>query len=216
MFETPQSVLVTGAVGFVGSRLVEALSAHGHRVRAVDLRPESDLSRLRGVDYRQVDLRDRRASREAVEGVTRVVHLAAVRTKEAGHSPRASLEVNVDATYDLFEAAADAGVGRIVFGSSHTVYGAFQDRAAGPYAESDTGVTGRGLNMYAATKLAAEAFLEAMRSAGGCDYLSCGWGRSTVLASAWGPTLRSCWTSCDPSTPAPAPGSRGLATPGTA
>ena len=95
-----------------------------------------------------------------------------MRSRSSDANPRLSHEVNVDATYDLFAGAARHGVRRVVFGSSHTVYGAFADPDAYPFRETETGGTGRGLSFYAATKLAAEAYLEAFASSGSLEYLS--------------------------------------------
>ena len=168
-------VLVTGAAGFVGSRVVELLAGGDGSVRAVDIvenERSTALSALSGVEYAAVDLRSRGEVDRLLEGVTHVVHLAAVRSASTDSNPRLSHEVNVDATYDLFAGAARRGVRRIVYGSSHTVYGAFRDPDAFPFRESESGGTGRGLSMYAATKLAAEAYLEAFAGIGGPEYLS--------------------------------------------
>ena len=171
----PELVLVTGAAGFVGSQVVELLARDGYGVRAVDVvenERSTALSALPGVEYAAVDLRGREEVDRLLEGVTHIVHLAAVRSVSTDSNPRLSHEVNVDATYDLFAGAARHGVRRVVFGSSHTVYGAFRDPNAFPFRESETGGTGRGLSMYAATKLAAEAYLEAFVGIGGPEYLS--------------------------------------------
>ena len=177
MHEDPslELVLVTGGAGFVGSKVVEMLVGAGRRVRAVDVveNERSDaLSSLPGVEYQAVDLRDRESVDRLLQGVSHVVHLAAVRSASTDSNPRLSHEVNVDATYDLFAGAARHGVRRVVFGSSHTVYGAFRDPDGFPFREIETGGTGRGLSMYAATKLAAEAYLEAFSGAGDFEYLS--------------------------------------------
>ena len=168
-------IMVTGGAGFVGSQLVGQLAQAGRAVRAVDV-VENDQSRelaaRDGVEFRALDLRDRSAVDDALEGISHVIHLAAVRSKSSDANPRLSHEVNVDATYDLFAGAARHGVRRVVFGSSHTVYGAFADPVAFPFRETETGGTGRGLSLYAATKLAAEAYLEAFATAGSIQYLS--------------------------------------------
>ena len=168
-------VLVTGGAGFVGSKVVELLAGSGRKVRAVDVvenERSAALASLPGAEYAAADLRDRAAVSRLLDGVSHVVHLAAVRSRSSDSNPRLSHEVNVDATYDLFAGAALRGVRRIVFGSSHTVYGAFDDPDGFPFRETETGGTGRGLSMYAATKLAAEAYLEAFVGTGGPEYLS--------------------------------------------
>jgi UDP-glucose 4-epimerase len=170
-----QVVLVTGGAGFVGSSVVELLAGTGRVVRAVDVVDNdrsADLASLPGVSYVAVDLRDREATDRLLEGVSHVIHLAAVRSRSSDANPRLSHEVNVDATYDLFAGAARHGVQRVVFGSSHTVYGAFADPDTYPFREYETGGSGRGLSLYAATKLCAEAYLEALASSGGLEYVS--------------------------------------------
>src|SRR3954453_24184122 len=168
-------VLVTGAAGFVGSRVVELLAGSGRNVRAVDVvenERSAAVASLAGTEYVAADLRDRAAVAQLLHGVSQVVHLAAVRSRSSDSNPRLSHEVNVDATYDLIAGAARHGVRRFVFGSSHTVYGAFADPDRAPFREDETGGTGRGLSLYAATKLAAEAYLEAFAGSGGPPYLS--------------------------------------------
>lgn len=168
-------VLVTGGAGFVGSRVVELLAASGRAVRAVDVlenERSAALSLHPDVDFERADLRDRTAVDGLLDGVSHVIHLAAVRSRSSDSNPRLSHEVNVDATYDLIARSARHGVDRFVFGSSHTVYGAFADPDRYPYRETETGGSGRGLSLYAATKLAAEAYLEAFTGSGGPSYLS--------------------------------------------
>jgi len=168
-------VLVTGGAGFVGSRVVEMLAGTGRAVRAVDVvenaRSEA-MASYPDVEFERADLTDRGAVDRLLEGVSHVLHLAAVRSRSSDSNPRLSHEVNVDATYDLIAGSARHGVDRFVFGSSHTVYGAFADPDRYPYRETETGGSGRGLSLYAATKLAAEAYLEAFAGAGGATYLS--------------------------------------------
>src|SRR5690242_2265439 len=109
-------ILVTGGAGFVGSKVVEMLASAGREVCAVDTvtnERSRALATLPGVDYRALDLRDRDAVAASLDGVTHVVHLAAVRTVSTAANPRLSHEVNVDATYDLFAAAVRRGLRRI-------------------------------------------------------------------------------------------------------
>jgi UDP-glucose 4-epimerase len=167
-------VLVTGAAGFLGSHVVERLSASGtYDVVATDVvasdRGEA-LATLQGVDFLEMDLRDTPALEDAVGACDAVVHLAAVRTQAASASPRAAHDVNVGATYDLLSLSARHGVQRLVLGSTHSVYGAFDDPAVSAFTE-DQACIRRGLSMYAASKLAAEAFAEAFANVGGAPYV---------------------------------------------
>ena len=121
--------LVTGGAGFIGSHLAEALLATGYRVRVLD-----DLStgRRDNLPSRQSDdfefwegsIADRDFLIQAMSGVDLVFHLAAmVAVPESIDNPRRCLELNDLAVFNLYEAAAAAGVGRIIYSSSSAVYG---------------------------------------------------------------------------------------------
>lgn len=127
-------VLVTGAGGFVGRRLVQDLAAHGHEIRAAVRR---DITDLRGATALWVgDLADTRDLTPVVEGMDAVVHLAArvhIPNDKARDEYR---RVNTDMTVRLAKAAASAGVGRFVFLSTVKVNGEATPEA--PYTEEDT------------------------------------------------------------------------------
>lgn len=117
-------VTVTGAAGLIGSALREAWRGRFPRLRLVD---RGDLGDERaGEELRVLDLGDLDAAREAVRDADAVVHLAAI--PEEDRFDRL-LEVNVGATYNVFEAARQAGVRRLVFASTNHVTG-FYPRAA--------------------------------------------------------------------------------------
>ncbi len=172
---TKETVLVTGASGFLGSHLVEQLSASGrYRVIGVDAARNGRtgiIESLPGVEFRELDLRDRTAVEGCVAEAGSIVHLAALRPKAVDARPREAFEVNVVATYDLIELAADHDVRRIVFGSSHSVYGHFKQPRTFRFREHETGEA-PGVGMYGASKLAVEAYLSAHAGSGGADYLS--------------------------------------------
>lgn len=169
------NVLVTGAAGFVGTRVVELLAREGHHeVLATDVvrSPRSDaLAELSGVEFRAMDLRDREGVADAVRSVDAVVHLAAMRLKASEAQPREGFGVNVSATFDLLTAAAEQGVRAFVYGSSQQLYGSFSEEPRAPMREEDAAV-GRDVSMYAAAKLACEAFLPPFARAGGFGYLA--------------------------------------------
>lgn len=172
-------VLVTGATGFLGSHVVERLASSGrYEVHAVDVATGTRadaLAALDGVEFTELDLRDTAALDRAVTAADRIVHLVAVRTQAAASRPRSAHEINVDATYDLLSLAARHGIRRVVLGSSHLVYGAFDDPDAAPFVEEQAAVR-RGLSMYAASKLAAEALAEAFAGGGGAPYVALRYG----------------------------------------
>src|SRR5436190_19388103 len=107
--------LVTGAAGFIGSHVVRALLADGHEVRALHL-PTDDLRNLRGLDVerRPGDVTDRDGMRAAARGCDWVFHLAAVYALWM-RDPSKMIHVNVEGTRRVLEAAADAGVARVIY-----------------------------------------------------------------------------------------------------
>jgi UDP-glucose 4-epimerase len=119
--------LVTGGAGFIGSHLVAALLARGRRVRVLDdfssgrrafLPEDPQLAVVAG------DLRDSDALRGAVASVEVVFHQAALRSvPRSVEDPYAYHDVNATGTLRLLLAARDAGVRRVVFASSSSVYG---------------------------------------------------------------------------------------------
>ena len=151
------NVLVTGGAGFIGSSLVRSLVADGHAVRVLDDFSTGRPGNLDGVDgdleVLEGDLRDPAAVAKAVTGAEVVYHLAALPSvARSVADPRASHEVNVSGTLNLLLAAVEAGVGRVVYASSSSVYG---DTPVLPKHE-DMPVSPR--SPYAAAKLAGEAY----------------------------------------------------------
>ena len=120
--------LVTGGAGFIGSHLVEALLASGHRVRVLDNLTTGHLKNLeavkRQVELVQGDLRREKDVRKAVKGVDYVFHVAANRAVlRSVDRPLETNDVNVTGTLQLLVAARDAKVKRFIFSSSSSVYG---------------------------------------------------------------------------------------------
>ncbi|WP_158548567.1 NAD(P)-dependent oxidoreductase [Blastococcus sp. TF02A-26] len=110
------SVLVTGAGGFLGRRVVAALRDRGLTARALVRRPDDDLAAM-GAEVVVGDLR-RPVSPALFDGVETVVHLAAV----VAGSPGAQFTGTVTATEHLLAAMAGSGVSRLVLCSSFSVY----------------------------------------------------------------------------------------------
>lgn len=170
-----RKVLVTGASGFVGSHVVEQLGrSGGWHVIAADTAHGARSERFRdlaGVEVTDLDVRDRDAVHRVLAGVDSVVHLAALRPRSASSRPREAFDLNVAATYDIIDAAAANAVRRIVFGSSHSVYGAFGQPRSYRIRETDEAPR-EGLGFYGASKIAVEAYLAAFANQGGPEYLS--------------------------------------------
>jgi len=120
--------LVTGGAGFIGSNTVETLLAQGKSVRVLDNfssgKRENLAPFLKQIELVEGDLRKPGDGRRAVEGVTYVLHQAAVPSVPLSvDDPLTTNEANVTGTLNLLLAARDAGVRRLVFSSSSSVYG---------------------------------------------------------------------------------------------
>ena len=120
--------LVTGGAGFIGSHLCERLVHDGHRVRVLDdfsSGKEANLeSFANGIDLIRGDIRDNALVTRATEGVDVVFHEAALGSvPRSVADPRTTHEVNITGTLNVFLAARDAGVKRVVYASSSSVYG---------------------------------------------------------------------------------------------
>ncbi len=122
--------LVTGGAGTIGSTIVDQLAAAGaDEIIVLDNfvrgRPENlILARETGkVRLVEGDIRDRELVRSLMPGTDVVFHQAAIRITQCATEPRLALEVLVDGTYEVVEAAADAGVRKIIAASSASVYG---------------------------------------------------------------------------------------------
>jgi UDP-N-acetylglucosamine 4-epimerase len=158
--------LVTGAAGFIGSNLVEALLRLGQDVRAVDnlsTGHRRNLDELVGLantspgtlEVFEADVTDGDACERMVAGVDRVLHQAALGSVPRSiKEPMNSFRSNVGGFVQLLDAARRAGVRRFVYASSSSVYG---DSPRLPKVEPELG---RVLSPYAATKLADEVFAD--------------------------------------------------------
>ncbi|HNT74722.1 MAG TPA: NAD(P)-dependent oxidoreductase [Anaerolineae bacterium] len=120
-------VLITGGSGHIGSFTTAHLLAQGHSVRVVDRNPASELppdaaERIGGAEYAQVDITDFAALRAQVEGMDAIVHLAAIPHPIPGKDAEI-FGINVGGTFNVYQAAADLGVKRVVSASSINALG---------------------------------------------------------------------------------------------
>lgn len=146
-----KKVLVTGGAGFIGSHLVDGLLSRGAKVRVLD-----DFSTghrrnlehcLERIDLLEGDIRDLQTCRRACEGVDFVFHQAALGSVPRSiEEPATSIAVNLAGTANVFAAARDAGIKRVVYASSSSVYG---DSTRMPKRE---GEEGKALSPYALSK----------------------------------------------------------------
>jgi UDP-glucuronate 4-epimerase len=189
----PERILVTGAAGFIGSTLVDRLLAEGREVVGLDsfdpfypeaLKRENLAGALASPRFRLVagDVRDATAVAGAISGgrCDAVVHLAALAgVRPSLERPAAYADVNVHGTAVVAEAAVEAGVERLVFASSSSVYG---EREGGPFSESDP--VERPISPYAATKRAGELLLHTFHHAHGLGVVC------ARIFTAYGPRQR--------------------------
>jgi len=123
-----RTVLVTGAAGFIGSHLVDALLARGERVRGLDNFATGCQQNLAAVldriQFTEASLLDRDALAEAVDGVDVIFHQAALPSvPRSVKDPRSAHQANINGTFELLEAARAAGVKRVIYAASSSAYG---------------------------------------------------------------------------------------------
>ena len=166
-------VLVIGGAGFIGSTLVDQLLEHPvRRVTVLDnfvRGTRANLARAAGDERLTVvegSILDRERLAATMAGVDHVVHHAALWLGECLNDPRAATDVNVVGTFNVAEAAAAAGVQRLVYSSSASVYGqARTDPMDEDHPFDNT-------TFYGATKIAGEQMLRALHHQHGLDYVA--------------------------------------------
>jgi nucleoside-diphosphate-sugar epimerase len=152
------SYLVTGGAGFIGSHLTQELARRGHRVRVADnlvTGKRRNLDHIPDIEFLQGDLADAAVAREAVDGMDYVLHQAAIPSvPRSVKDPAASNEANITASLNVLIAARDAGIKRLVYAGSSSVYG---DTPTLPKRED---MPTKPLSPYALQKLVAEQYCQ--------------------------------------------------------
>ncbi|MCX6502870.1 MAG: NAD-dependent epimerase/dehydratase family protein [Microbacterium sp.] len=166
-------VLVTGGAGTIGSTLVDQLlDAGAARVHVLDnlvrgRRANLDEALASGrVDLVEGDIRDARLVDDLTAGKDIVFHQAAIRITQCAEEPRLALEVLVDGTFNVVEAAARHRVGKLVAASSASVYGMadeFPTAERHHHHNNDT--------LYGAAKSFDEGLIRSFRAMQGLDYV---------------------------------------------
>jgi UDP-N-acetylglucosamine/UDP-N-acetylgalactosamine 4-epimerase len=175
LINSPRRWLVTGVAGFIGSALLERLLDLGQTVVGVDnfitghkrnlddvlsIHPDERLQ----FRFIEGDLRDPAVAADAVQDVDLVLHEAALGSvPRSMKDPIASHQHNVDAYLNVLVAAKDAGVKRVVYASSSSVYG---DHPGLPKVEDKIGKL---LSPYAATKRTDEVYAQTFQTAYGLE-----------------------------------------------
>ncbi len=166
-------VLITGGAGMIGSTIADQLA----RTADVDIVVLDNFVRGRRanlasaeatgkVDVVDGDIRDRETVAKAMSGVDVLFHQAAIRITQCAEEPRLALEVLVDGTFNVVEAAVDAGVGRTVVASSASVYGLADEL---PTTERQHPYANR--TLYGAAKVFNEGLLRSFNEMAGLDYV---------------------------------------------
>jgi len=163
--------LVTGGAGFIGSHIVEELVKKGERVRVIDnlsTGKRENLARLMDeIEFIEGDLRDPEAAAKAAQGSDFILHQAAIPSvPRSVKDPIGSTENNLNGTLHLLMAARDAGVKRVVYASSSSVYG---DSPVLPKKEDFLPAP---LSPYAASKLAGEYYCQVFHRVYGLETVS--------------------------------------------
>lgn len=169
-----ERVLVTGGAGTIGSHLVDQLVREGvQEVVVVDNFVRGRRENLLGavstglVRIVEGDIRDRVLVAKLMRGVDTVFHQAAIRITQCAEEPRLALEVLVDGTFNVVDAAAREGVRKLVAASSASVYGLAEEfpttERHHPHA-NDT--------LYGAAKTFNEGLLRSYHAMTGLDYVA--------------------------------------------
>ncbi|GAA1330918.1 NAD-dependent epimerase/dehydratase family protein [Saccharothrix algeriensis] len=124
-----RTVLFTGGAGFIGMHVIPLLLERGYKVRLFDNMSRGDRERVNelvaggNVELVEKDVRYGGAVREAMRGCTHVIHFATVSINKSVADPHESVDINMTGNHNVFAAAADEGVQRLVFASTASVYG---------------------------------------------------------------------------------------------
>jgi UDP-glucose 4-epimerase len=164
--------LVTGGAGFIGSTIVDQLLVEGAaEVRILDnfvrgTRNNLTSALARGAKVIEADIRDVAAVNQAMDGVDYVFHQAALRITRCAEAPREAIEVLIDGTWNVIEAAQRAGAKKVIAASSASVYG------EPSYLPIDESHPFNNRTMYGAAKIANEQMLRALYETSGLQYVA--------------------------------------------
>jgi len=163
--------LVTGGAGFIGSNTVDELVRRGNSVTVLDdlsAGKEANLAKVREqITFIRGTITDRETVEKACRGVDYVLHLAArTSVPRSVKQPVESNQINVDGTLNVLVAARDAGVRRVVFAGSSSVYG---DTPTLPKHED---MPANPISPYGVTKLVGELYGRVFHRTYGLDFVA--------------------------------------------
>lgn len=160
MTDMKHKYLVTGGAGFIGSHIIEELLRRGETVRSVDNfltgKRENIAPFLDRINFIEGDIRDSETCRLVAEGMDFVLHQAALPSVPRSiQDPLLTNDINIRGTLSLLIASRKAGVKKLVFASSSSVYG------DDPHLPKKEGIEGKPLSPYAVSKRAGELYCQA-------------------------------------------------------
>lgn len=164
----PETYIVTGGAGFIGSHIADRLLREGHRVRIIDnfsTGKRENLAVLTGdLEVHEVSITDREALPPIFEGVDYVFHQAALPSVPRSiDDPLTSNEYNVTGTLNVLLASRDAGIKRVIYAASSAAYGDIE----GDY-KVET-MPPRPMSPYGVSKLAGEYYCQAFTEVYGLE-----------------------------------------------
>ena len=164
----PETYIVTGGAGFIGSHIAERLLKDGHRVRIIDnfcTGKRENLAHLTGdLEVHETSITDGEALKPIFAGVDYVFHQAALASvPRSVDDPLTSHEFNVTGTLNVLIAARDAGVKRVIYAASSSAYGDIE----GEY-KVET-MPPAPLSPYGVSKLAGEYYCQAFTAVYGLE-----------------------------------------------
>src|SRR5208282_3770958 len=169
-----QRVLITGGAGLIGSHIADLLAERGvHEIVVLDnfvRGRRENLSRALAAGHLTIvegDIRDRKLLAEVMQGIDLVFHQAAIRITQCAEDPRLALEVLVDGTFNVVEAAKDQHVQKVVAASSASVYGLAEEF---PTKEKHHPYDNR--TIYGAAKTFNEGLLRSFSDTSGLRYVA--------------------------------------------
>ena len=167
-------VLITGGAGLVGSHIADQLVDGG--VGEIVVFDNFVRGRIENLSYAKArgevsivegDVRNRKLLAEAMHGVDLIFHQAAIRITQCAEEPRLALEVLAEGTFNVLEAAMEAGVKKVVAASSASVYGLAEEF---PTSENHHPYNNR--TLYGAAKAFDEGLLRSFNDMYGLDYVA--------------------------------------------
>jgi UDP-glucose 4-epimerase len=176
--QQPKRVLVTGGAGLIGSHIIDLLMNERERgvygeIIVIDNMVRGRMENLAAAMARgpvtmvKGDIRDTKLLHEIMQGVDQVFHMAALRITQCAEEPRLALEVLVDGTFNVLEAAVAAKVKKVVAASSASVLGLAEEF---PTTERHHPYNNR--TLYGAAKVFNEGLLRTFNDMYGLDYVA--------------------------------------------